>query len=497
MEIATIMQQPIMTELQQAMPAGAPNSTAPVPDGLFAMFFMQKLNMTEPRGTVGTLLSPMIEGVVTGEVAEADGEVGEEISLANPGASAELQAMAMMNMVQQSLVNVAQPPAPSVPTELTTGDLPEVSSVTSAGPVPVMNATEQHTQSSENVSPERETTLLQMPMVKASDSAMPKADATEQKAPERKLEAQSVSTTHAEHEKPEPTARVSTVPMEPRWIEPSVTAVPEQQKAATEQQNVAGASEVETSTSATGQLLSQPLTGVKLKAEGHQQKEPMPEMVEAGTTEGASSPEITAGQMKQGADFSSGEEQEQHLPGEKVQEASPSSTPMAAELFKVPEQNRYQAATQPVAEQPPVPEHEHIMAQVKEKLALHEVTPGKGEISFTLHPEELGELKITMRMDDNRLKVEIVAQNQIVREALVQNIEGLRESLSRQSITVDRFDVSTGGGSFNEAFREGKQAGQNGYSHRYPQYGATRSEQEQKTVTYWQPREDSLVDVRF
>jgi len=151
-----------------------------------------------------------------------------------------------------------------------------------------------------------------------------------------------------------------------------------------------------------------------------------------------------------------------------------------------------------LAEKAPESEHEHIILQVKEKLAVHSFRGGNDQISFTLHPEELGELKIMMRMDDQRLRVEIIAQNQTVKEALMQNLEGLKETLSKQSITVDRFDVSTGGGTFNQAFHEGRHTGRERNFQPYPQFGGGLKEPEQKNiVTAWLPRENSLVDVRF
>ena len=65
-----------------------------------------------------------------------------------------------------------------------------------------------------------------------------------------------------------------------------------------------------------------------------------------------------------------------------------------------------------------------------------------GSITLKLHPEELGELKINMRMEDQHLKVEITTQNQSVKDALMQNLDILKETLSRQNISMERFDVT-------------------------------------------------------
>lgn len=141
--------------------------------------------------------------------------------------------------------------------------------------------------------------------------------------------------------------------------------------------------------------------------------------------------------------------------------------------------------------------HEHIMAQVKEKLATLDPQSGNGQVTLKLHPENLGELKINVQMVDQRLKVEIVAQNQTVKDALMQNLDTLKETLSRQNINMERFDVSTGGQGSNQAFREGRQTAQSGY---YPPVARLSGEvevEESIEARYWQPRENSLIDVRF
>jgi hypothetical protein len=85
---------------------------------------------------------------------------------------------------------------------------------------------------------------------------------------------------------------------------------------------------------------------------------------------------------------------------------------------------------------------EHINNQIREKLDASGHGSNNGQITLKLHPEELGELKINMRMVDQHLKIEIITQNPSVKEALMQNLDTLKETLSRQNIAMDRFDVS-------------------------------------------------------
>jgi flagellar hook-length control protein FliK len=85
-----------------------------------------------------------------------------------------------------------------------------------------------------------------------------------------------------------------------------------------------------------------------------------------------------------------------------------------------------------------------ILTQVKASLVNHEVKPGNDQIVLRLSPENLGELKVNLSMDGQSLKVEIVAENHMVRDALLQNTDSLKESLARQNISMQSFNVTTG-----------------------------------------------------
>lgn len=195
---------------------------------------------------------------------------------------------------------------------------------------------------------------------------------------------------------------------------------------------------------------------------------------------------------------SSGDEGgEQHL-GEKGKDASaPSPMASAAGSYKTHEENRVSPQTN--VETAKGSEHEHIMAQVKEKLAAIDSRSGNGQVILKLHPEGLGELKINVQMVDQRLKVEVVAQNPLVKEALMQNLDTLKETLSRQNIAMEKFDVSTGGGQgFDQAYREGRQTVYDRHQTPYVRYSPAGDETEEETVvSYGRPQENSLVDVRF
>jgi flagellar hook-length control protein FliK len=143
--------------------------------------------------------------------------------------------------------------------------------------------------------------------------------------------------------------------------------------------------------------------------------------------------------------------------------------------------------------------HESILSQVREKLAAPEAGNGNGQITLKLNPRELGDLQIHLRMQDSKVSVEITAQNPVVRDALVQNLDQLKETLSRQNIAMERFDVMNGNGqSSNQSFREGRQAAQPHFDDTYyPDAAYYPEDPGGKTLAFGDARQNTLVDMRF
>ncbi|NTV85066.1 MAG: flagellar hook-length control protein FliK, partial [Bacteroidales bacterium] len=98
---------------------------------------------------------------------------------------------------------------------------------------------------------------------------------------------------------------------------------------------------------------------------------------------------------------------------------------------------------------------EQILDQVRSRLAEHRIDPDNGQVTLRLHPQELGELKISVRMDDQRLRVEIVAENRTVKDALMQNIASLKVALARLNLEVKRFNVTTASRKFCKQQQDG------------------------------------------
>lgn len=92
-----------------------------------------------------------------------------------------------------------------------------------------------------------------------------------------------------------------------------------------------------------------------------------------------------------------------------------------------------------------------VLQQVKDRLLQHDVKPGNQQITLTLSPDTLGELKMNLNLQGQKLSVEIITENRTVRDAIVLHTDALKESLARQNITMESFDVTTGGkGSGNQ-----------------------------------------------
>ena len=145
---------------------------------------------------------------------------------------------------------------------------------------------------------------------------------------------------------------------------------------------------------------------------------------------------------------------------------------------------------------------ELIARQVVDRLASHEIKQGSDQISIKLSPENLGNLQLNMRMDDNRLKLDIVAENRGVRDALLQQADELKETLARQNIKVDSFNVTTSNG--NQSQQQSSDWRQMTQEQRQyqPQYASLRAKSStvgdcETPVKYFVPQYQSTIDVRF
>lgn len=146
---------------------------------------------------------------------------------------------------------------------------------------------------------------------------------------------------------------------------------------------------------------------------------------------------------------------------------------------------------------------EQVVQQVKERLVSHEAKPGNEQIVLRLSPEHLGDLKVNLNLEGQKLRVEIVAENRMVRDSLLQHTDALKESLARQNITMESFDVTAGGNGTADSGR-GQQgdwrelAQQRQLKAWMPEGGYRMARQElPATVAYQAKSAHSMVDMHF
>jgi flagellar hook-length control protein FliK len=145
---------------------------------------------------------------------------------------------------------------------------------------------------------------------------------------------------------------------------------------------------------------------------------------------------------------------------------------------------------------------EQVMHQVKERLVQHDIKSGSQQITLTLSPDSLGELKMNLNLQGQKLSVEIVTENRTVRDIIVQHTEALKESLARQNITMESFDVTTGGkGSGNQgqnqnAWRElAKQQQQSWITQ--SGYQVARADLPSSQIGYQKQQGQSMLDIHY
>jgi len=108
-----------------------------------------------------------------------------------------------------------------------------------------------------------------------------------------------------------------------------------------------------------------------------------------------------------------------------------------------------------------VPE-KSILDQVTGRIHLQKLD-GRSQVKIDLHPEELGKVKLSMTVEDNKVQVHLQAQSQQVQEVLESHLARLRESFEQQGLKLDQVRVSVDSGQtenrgqFQEQFASSQQ----------------------------------------
>lgn len=146
---------------------------------------------------------------------------------------------------------------------------------------------------------------------------------------------------------------------------------------------------------------------------------------------------------------------------------------------------------------------EQIVRQVRERLAQHEVKPGNQHITLTLSPENMGELKMNLNLQGQRLSVEIVTENRAARDAILQHSDSLKESLARQNISVESFDVTANGrgagnpGHNQDAWKELARQKQQQFWTSAGGYRPSQVEGATNPLAYLAKNEHAMLDIHY
>ncbi len=101
------------------------------------------------------------------------------------------------------------------------------------------------------------------------------------------------------------------------------------------------------------------------------------------------------------------------------------------------------AATSPMLRLPSGTEvpHNQIVNQVIDRFTLNR-TLESGSITMKLHPQELGELRMEIKIEQDNIKAHITTQNPQVQEILDRHLPRLREALEAQGLNLEQMQVS-------------------------------------------------------
>ena len=180
---------------------------------------------------------------------------------------------------------------------------------------------------------------------------------------------------------------------------------------------------------------------------------------------------------------------------EKEKESPPGLGVAATRTIDASNSNRF--VLQPKAEESRNALHDSILSQVKESVFSHD-GKGNGTITVKLNPGDLGDLQINVRIENQRVKVEVITENRTVRDALMGNLDNLKETFLKQNLNMERFNVSSGeGNGFGQGFREEKGDQRPGsslpFGHEAVPIGIVR----ENDTDDWGVTENSLVNLRL
>ncbi len=96
-----------------------------------------------------------------------------------------------------------------------------------------------------------------------------------------------------------------------------------------------------------------------------------------------------------------------------------------------------------------VPEN-HIVGQVVERFSMNQRLE-TGTVTLRLYPQELGELRMEIKVEQDNIKAHITTQNPQVQEILEKNMPRLRDALEQQGMNLEQMEVSVAASDQNDS----------------------------------------------
>jgi len=85
-----------------------------------------------------------------------------------------------------------------------------------------------------------------------------------------------------------------------------------------------------------------------------------------------------------------------------------------------------------------------IVEQVQKTILNSTGKNGTHQISLTLNPEKLGEIKLTIQVEGNVVSAKMNVENSQVKQIIEQNMQNLKDSLAQQNLNAGSLDVNVG-----------------------------------------------------
>ena len=93
--------------------------------------------------------------------------------------------------------------------------------------------------------------------------------------------------------------------------------------------------------------------------------------------------------------------------------------------------------------------HERMQPEIVRQSTVVLKGSGRGEIRMTLRPENLGNLRMRLALDQNRVTGRIIVESSAVKMLLDQNLESLSRSFRESGFDAANFEVTVSGGDQN------------------------------------------------